>query len=134
MGTHSSLTQYLRDVADKPFRLGRHDCLTFSNEAWRTMYGHGWADDWLGRYIKARGPDDLREIFGYETLEEAVDARLTRCVGIPPRCALVTGVEAGGWLTGRSFGISVGTHAAFLSASGVVYMPIDTIENAWVNR
>lgn len=131
MGPDTSLRQYLRSIANRPFRLGRHDCLTFSNDAWRAMYGVGWADDMLGRYIKARNADDLREMFGYDTLEAAVDARLTRCVGIPPRCALVTGIEAGGWLTGRSFGISVGTHAAFLSAHGVVYMPIDTIENAW---
>lgn len=134
MGQITSLTTYLREIADKPFRLGRHDCLTFSNEAWRRMYGVGWADDWVGRYISARNADDLRTIFGHETLAEAVDTRLTRCVGIPPRCALVTGVEAGGWLTGRSFGICVGTHAAFLSRSGVVYLPIDTIDNAWVPR
>lgn len=132
MGPQASLNQYLRDVADKPFRLGRHDCLTFTNEAWRRMYGHGWADDWEGRYLRARVTGDLRAEYGHETLEAAVSARLRPCVGIPPRGALVTGVAAGGWLTGKAFGISVGSNAAFLSANGVVYLPISDIETAWV--
>lgn len=132
MGPQASLNRYLREVANVPFRLGRHDCLTFTNEAWRRMYGHGWADDWLVRYMRARSMDDLRAIYGHTSLEAAVDARLTRCVGVPPRGALVTGIEAGGWLTGRAFGIAVGANAAFLSQSGVVYLPISDIENAWV--
>lgn len=132
MGPQANLNRYLREVANVPFRLGRHDCLTFTNEAWRRMYGHGWADDWLARYMRARSMDDLRAIYGHTGLEAAVDARLTRCVGVPPRGALVTGIEAGGWLTGRAFGIAVGANAAFLSRSGVVYLPISDIENAWV--
>ncbi len=132
MGPQASLNQYLRDVARQPFRLGRHDCLTFTNGAWRAMHGHGWADDWLGRYLRARTQDDLRREFGHVTLEDAVSARLLRCEGVPPRGALVTGVEAGGWLMGRAFGIAVGANAAFLSRSGVVYLPISEIEHAWV--
>jgi hypothetical protein len=132
MGPEASLSAYLREVANIPFRLGRHDCLTFSNDAWRRMYGHGWADDWLGRYARARRADDLRVEYGHTSLTDAVDARLRRCVGIPPRGALVTGVEAGGWLTGHSFGISVGANAAFLSARGVVYLPITDITHAWI--
>lgn len=132
MGPQASLNQYLREIADKPFRLGRHDCLTFTNEAWRRMYGHGWADDWEGRYLRARGTKDLQAEYGHETIEAAVSARLMRCVAIPPRGALVTAVGAGGWLTGKAFGIAVGSNAAFLSGTGVIYLPISDIETAWV--
>lgn len=132
MGPEASLNIYLRDVATIPFRLGRHDCLTFTNGAWRVMYGHGWADDWQGRYLRAKSAQDLRAEYGHTTLEDAVSARLKRCAGIPPRGALVTGKEAGGWLTGKAFGIAVGSNAAFLSMSGVVYLPITDIENAWI--
>jgi hypothetical protein len=134
MGSHTSLNAYLREVADKPFRLGRHDCLTFTNEAWRRMYGHGWADDWQGRYLRARNEHDLQVEFGFDTLDRAVDARLTRQVGIPPRGALVTSTGAGGWLTGRAFGICVGVDAAFLSQSGVIYVPVTDIDRAWTKR
>jgi hypothetical protein len=132
MGPQTSLNAYLREIANKPFRLGRHDCLTFTNEAWLRMYGHKWAGDWEGRYKRSKTEDELRAEFGYDTLEAAVSARLTPCVGIPPRGALVTGLGSGGWLTGKAFGISVGTNAAFLSGSGVVYLPITDIEMAWV--
>jgi hypothetical protein len=53
-------------------------------------------------------------------------------VAIPPRGALVTGIGAGGWLTGKAFGIAVGSNAAFLSNNGVIYLPITDIETAWV--
>lgn len=132
MGPEASLNRYLREVANKPFRLGRHDCLTFTNEAWRRMYGHGWADDWHGRYLRARNASDLQIEYGHQTLEDAVGERLLRCVGIPPRGALVTGIAAGGWLTGEAFGIAVGANAAFLSGSGVIYLPITDIHTAWV--
>lgn len=132
MGPDSSLNAYLREVAHTPFRLYRHDCLTFTNEAWRRMYGRGWADDWLGRYHAARTDKDLRAEFGFDTLEAAVNARLKPCVGIPPRGALVTGVSAGGWLTGKAFGIALGSNAAFLSGQGVVYHSIIDIMNAWI--
>lgn len=132
MGPDSSLNAYLREVAHTPFRLYRHDCLTFTNEAWRRMYGRGWADDWLGRYHVARTDKDLRTEFGFDTLEAAVNARLKPCVGIPPRGALVTGIGNGGWLTGKAFGIALGSNAAFLSGPGVIYQPITDILNAWV--
>jgi hypothetical protein len=132
MGPQASLNRYLREIAHTPFRLGRHDCLTFTNEAWRRMYGHGWADAWQGRYLRARSASDLQREYGHLTLEEAVGERLRPCVGIPPRGALVTGVAAGGWLTGKAFGIAVGANAAFLSGSGVIYLPISDIHTAWV--
>lgn len=133
MGPQSSLNQYLREVADKPFRLGRHDCLTFTNEAWRRMYGYGWADDWIGRYMSARSQDDLRAEFGFDTFEEAIDKKLKRTNHLPPRCALVMGAGETGWLTGRALGLCVGINSAFLSNSGVVYVSTADIASAWIN-
>jgi hypothetical protein len=38
------------------------------------------------------------------------------------------------WYVGAAMGIAVGSSAAFLSTDGVVYLPIETIDNAWVKQ
>jgi len=76
-----NLPPYLKKTRDIPFKWGVHDCLTFTNNAWHEMYGHGWADDWLGRYMIDGQPmkrSQLQEEFGYKTFTQAVDARLSR--------------------------------------------------------
>lgn len=132
MGPETILNNYLQEIADKPFRLGRHDCLTFTNEAWRRMYGYGWADDWLGRYMSARSPDDLRQEYGFNTFIEAIDSRLQRTDKIPPRGALVMTFGHTGWFTGKALGLCVGVNAAFLQAGGVVYLSVADVELAWI--
>jgi hypothetical protein len=137
MGTQERLNAYLKSVRNEPFKWGHHDCLTFTNSAFRAMYGAGWADDMLGRYM---GPDgapigrrnDLRRIFGYTTFDTAVDDRLTRIGYVPPRGALVTTTHSQRWVIGVAMGISVGASAVFLSKQGLLYLPIELIDKAWV--
>jgi hypothetical protein len=134
----SELHAYLREVAETPFKWGEHDCFIFTNTAFRRMYGVGWADDWIGRYIGGNGYPYRKAIlqseFGFNTFEEAADARLTRVENVPPRGALVTTSEGISrfWYVGSAMGISIGSSAAFLSDKGVIYLPIETIDNAWV--
>lgn len=139
MGPERSLNAFLREVADRPFEWGVWDCLIFTNEAFKRMHGVGWADDWMGRYIAPDGlltRSQLRREYGHQNLEHALESRLTRSYGVPPRGALVVGgkdvVEAG--YLGVGFGISVGTRAAFLSRGGVVYSGIEMIDSGWVRR
>lgn len=131
-----ALYDYLDEVKNRPFNMHAHDCFMFTNEAWRAMYGYGWADDWAKRYIKDTGlymkPKELQEEFGFETLEEAVDSKLTRVNYVPPRGALVATDMVETRIIGKAFGISVGNKAAFLEKSGVVYVPINIITDAWV--
>lgn len=133
MGPQARLNEYLSEIADKPFRLGRHDCLTFTNEAWRRMYGRGWADDWVGRYLSARSPDDLRLEYGFDTVEQAIDSKLLRTGLVPPRGALVMASGETGWLTGKSLGLCVGVNVAFLHTGGVLYLSVETAQMAWIN-
>lgn len=139
MGTQERLTAYLRQVKDRPFVWGEHDCLTFTNGAWRAMHGAGWADDWLGRYMidtpygrRSMRKDQLRSEFGYFSFVEAVDDRLTRVPHIPPRGALVATDKVKRWAIGYGLGICVGTKCAFLSGGGVIYLPVTTIARAWI--
>ena len=134
MGSNERLTSYIKAVSDTPFVWGEHDCLTFTNGAYRAMYGSGWADDWLGRYMIDGRPMRRRELiseFGWSNMDAAIDTKLMRALS-PPRGALVTTKHAQRWVTGVALGICVGTRGVFLGKEGVIYMPLEHIEKAWI--
>ena len=130
-----ALNQYLDEVRDEPFVWGQHDCLTFTNTAFHKMYGEGWCDDWLGRYMNGDNlitNTQLKEEFGFDTLEEGITTKLTKIEYIPPRGALVAISVPRRFLTGRSFGISLGTKCVFLSALGLVYSNVEAAREAYI--
>ena len=134
MGPIERLTAYIRDAEDASFVWGEHDCLTFTNGAYRAMYGVGWADDWLSRYMIDGRPMRRRELiteFGWSNIDAAIDTKLTR-VSHPPRGALVTTKHAQRWVTGVALGICIGSRGVFLGKEGVIYMPTEYIEKAWI--
>tara|TARA_R110000803_G_scaffold72752_2_gene136455 strand:- start:1178 stop:1561 length:384 start_codon:yes stop_codon:yes gene_type:complete len=84
MGSDANIDElhiYLHEIADTPFKWGRHDCFLFTNTAFKKMYGEGWADDWAHRYLGGNRLPFKRSIlqseYGFETFEEAVDSKLT---------------------------------------------------------
>ncbi len=136
MGPEKQLTAYLKEVANRPFEWGVHDCLTFTNTAWHRMHGHGWGDDLLERYMrdgKPLGRDAMREEYGVNALEDLLDARLAKVDHIPPAGALIATRQARRWVTGVALGICTGRRGAFVGAEGLVFMPLTDIENGWVN-
>ena len=135
MGTRESLNAYLKQVRDIPFEWGSHDCLTFTNNAFHAMYGEGWADDWLGRYMVDGRPmrkSQLKREFKFSSFTDAVDDKLHRIDYIPPLGSLITTKQAQRWVTGVAMGICTGTKCVFLSKRGVLYLPLDAIEQAWI--
>ena len=135
MGPRESLNTYLEQVRDKAFVWGKHDCLTFSNNAFHAMYGRGWADDWLGRYMVHNRPMRKKELikeFGRRDFYGAIDERLA-CVGhVPPLGALVATKEKQRWIIGAALGVCTGNKAVFLSKSGLLALPLQSIDRAWV--
>lgn len=126
------LIDYLVSQRGKKFKLGEHDCLTFTNDAWRVMHGEGYADDLLNRYLD-KGRDALKDEYGVKSLQQLLDARLMRCQrSVPPFGALVATKEARRWYTGVALGISVGVTAVFLGDNDVIYLPIEKINGAWL--
>ena len=137
MGQREQLNDYLRSIKDIPFEWGVHDCLTFTNDAFHAMYGEGWADDWLGRYMIDGRPmrrNELIKEFMRRDFLSAVDDKLHRIDHVPPLGALVVTKQAQRWVTGFAMGICTGTKAVFLSKDGVLYLPLDAIETAWIKR
>lgn len=135
MGQREQLNAYLKRVRNTPFEWGVHDCLTFTNDAFHSMYGEGWADDWLGRYMvdgKTLRRRELMLEFGYSDVNKAIDDRLKRIDYVPPLGALITTKQAQRWITGVAFGICTGSKGVFLSKEGVLYLPLDAIEQAWI--
>jgi hypothetical protein len=135
MGQREQLNAYLKAVRHKPFVWGQHDCLIFTNDAFRAMYGDGWADDWLGRYMVDGRVMRRRELiaeFKSSNFTKALDEKLTRIDHVPPLGSLVTTKQAQRWITGVAMGICTGSKAVFLSKEGVLYLPLDAIEQAWI--
>lgn len=135
MGPRESLNDYIKEVRDIPFEWGSHDCLTFTNDAFHRMFGEGWADDWLGRYMIDGRPmrkSELKKEFKFSNFTDAVDDKLKRIDHVPPLGALVTTKQAQRWVTGVAMGICTGTKCVFLSKQGVLYLPLDAIEQAWI--
>lgn len=135
---YPALSAYLKEVSNRGFMWHVHDCFMFTNEAFRRLYGSGWADEWAGRYISELGlykdRKELVHTFGYTSLEDAIDSKLERINYTPPRGALVTSKAPQIWAIDRALGISLGSKAAFLGKSRLVYIPIQRIENAWVKK
>lgn len=137
MGSQKQLNDYLREVKDKPFRWGEHDCFTFSNAAFRSYHGFGYADDWIGRYMRDGEPmlpSRLRVEFGAVDFDSAIEQKMKPIDCVPPRGALVATSKAERWYIGYALGICVGIKAAFLSQRGVVYFPLEDVTKAWVPR
>lgn len=135
MGPHDSLVKYFRAQRGRRFRLGDHDCLTFTNGAWRLMHGHGYADPINGLYgsLSASETADLiRRHTGAANMIEALDGLLTRCDGHPPRGALVVTDQIRRSIVPFALGIAFGTRAVFLGAKDVVYLPMERIMGAWI--
>ena len=131
----NALNEYINKVRDVPFQWHTNDCFMFTNNAYRAMYGEGWADDWVGKYTKDGlylKRDELRKVFEAKTLTEALDRKMKRVDYIPPKGALVTTDRARRWIIGDALGIAIGTKAIFLSEKGVISQQIDFITNAWV--
>lgn len=137
MGPQKRLNDYLRSVRTTPFKWGEHDCLTFSNSAFKLYHGFGYADDWIGQYMNGSDPmlpSRLRREFGFDSFDEAMAGKLVEVDHVPPRGALVATKMVERWLIGYALGICVGTKAAFLSRRGVIYSPLDDIAKAWMPK
>ncbi len=130
-----ALNHFLTSYQGIPFEWGRNDCLTFTNDAFRVMYGEGWSEDWIGRYMVDGRPMRRRELikeFKFNDFNLAIDTKLQRYTGVPPCGSLVTTKQAQRWVTGAALGICTGTKAVFLSKQDVLYLPLDAIEQSWI--
>lgn len=137
MGPSKRLNSYIRSVRSEPFRWGQHDCLIFSNTAFKHYHGFGYADDWLGRYMDGDNPllpSKLKKEFGADSFDEAIADKMQEISYTPPKGSLIATLRAERWAVGYSLGICVGIKGAFLSRGGIVYLPLDDIEKAWVTK
>tara|TARA_R110002126_G_scaffold135495_7_gene279725 strand:- start:47 stop:460 length:414 start_codon:yes stop_codon:yes gene_type:complete len=136
MGKNTNLNVYLENVSDRPFEWGVHDCFTFTNNAFRAMYGVGYADAWMGRYMSKDGTqprtaNSLRREFKVSDIIQGLSSVMTR-VDQPVFGSLVTTSKNQRWITGIALGISIGSRAIFLSTEGLTRLNIEDVESAWV--
>jgi hypothetical protein len=130
-----ALNDYIRANRGYGFQWHTNDCFVFTNNCFRAMYGIGYADDWLCKYTKNGiylSREKLRKRFGANTLYEALETKLTRVDGVPPRGSLVTTKAARRWVINDALGISIGSSAVFLGKQSLEALPIETITSGWV--
>lgn len=131
------LISYVKEQRGKPFKLGEHDCFTFTNEAWRIMHGHGYADHFVGKYADL-GPKAfaklMKKSFGHVDLIDALDHGMCRVSHVPPRGALVVSKSSRPYFTNYALGLALGLNAVFLGEDDVIFMPISDVDGAWVCR
>jgi len=134
MGPKSKLNAYLRNVKGIPFEWGVHDCFTFTNNAFKCMYGQGYADDWMFGYMVDGRPmrrAELRKAFKHSTIDSALSEKLIKSE-TAPFGSLVTTKKSQRWITGVALGISLGTRCVFLSKDGLILLNVEDREAAWV--
>ncbi len=132
-----NLNQYILSVRSDPFEWGKHDCLTFSNAAFKSFHGYGFADEFLGQYMNGSEPmipSELRRKFQVSNFDEAIEGKLKAVDHVPPRGSLIATKKIERWLIGYALGICVGMKGAFLSRQGVIYSDLEEIDKAWVPR
>jgi len=120
-------------VCDVPFEWGVHDCFTFTNGAWKAMYGQGWAEDWLGKYMIEGKPmrrDELRKTFRFGGIDAALRSRLTP-YDRPVLGSLVTTERSQRWMIGVAMGISLGSRCVFLSKDGLIKLNAEDVQSSW---
>ena len=130
-----ALNEYIRENRNYGFQWHTNDCFIFTNNCFRAMYGIGFADDWLCKYTENGmylSREKLRKRFGANTLYEALETKLTRVDGVPPRGSLVTTKDARRWVINDALGISIGSSAVFLGKQSLEALPIETITSSWV--
>jgi len=128
------LNKYISSVSNVPFEWGVHDCFTFTNSAWQAMYGHGWADDWVGKYMADGQPmrrDQLRKTFKFSTFEQALGSKL-KPYERPIYGSLVTTKKRQRWVIGVAMGISLGSRCVFLTKDGLVKLHAEDVESCWI--
>lgn len=135
MGSKSRLTEYILSIREKPFIWGEHDCFIFSNNAFKAYHGFGYADDWIGRYMRDRlNPLRRRELmfeFGFKSIDAALDNRLKRLPQNTQVGSLVTCKKYHRWITGVALGVSLGSRCIFLGNDGIFKINVEDTDKAW---
>jgi len=137
MGQRERLNDYLESVRNVNFQWGKFDCLIFTNNAFKAMYGEGWADDWLGRYMDGDrfiSRSELRKEYKHSTFVPAVDKKLTRIDYVPPLGALVASDIEQRFAIGYVLGVSVGSKVCYVGKSGLVWRPFETVTYSWIKQ
>lgn len=128
------LKSYLKDVLGKPFELGSHDCIIFANTCWHKLFGYGWADQWLGTYVKNGRwvpQSRLRAQMGFDTFEEAINSVMPRNLDRFPIRGSLVAVNTEEFYAGLAVGIAVDHRAAFVGPEGLTYIPIADVDKVW---
>ena len=124
----ADLNAYLREVRDRPFEWGVHDCAMFAAGAVLSMTGVDPIPEFRGEYDSAVGSARALIRLGYADLEAAMDAKFAETpIAMAQRGDLV-------WHD-MSVGVCMGGHGLFVgeedSGEGLIRIPRSDWMKAW---
>jgi len=129
------LVKFIKEVMNKPFTWGEHDCLTFANNAVIAQRGYGFADKYLGKYKTVIGATGAYgrwlESSGCSNIVEGLDQQFERVEGFPPRGSIVAMPAPQGAVFDYSFGVMASQFAAFVAEEGLVMVKPTNEFIAW---
>lgn len=132
---YSAFNIYLEEVRDKPFKMGKFDCLIFTNTATRKLNGQGWADPYInnikpnGKYLRSQA---LLKLADAQTGPEALDKILTRTRRFPPIGALLAAPTKSQTVFDVALGICAGSYGFFIGSKGLERLYVDDIIGGWI--
>ena len=120
------LAEYIEAVRLQPFKWGKHDCLTFANNALAQQRGSGFADDFLGGYATAKGAflkyqRWLRHTHFTDVLH-GMDSRLQRIDSVYPPRGAIAAMPVSGEVLPVAFGVVTGRLSVFVGDNGLEFI------------
>ncbi len=125
----AKLAQALGAAQQHEFIWGSHDCCLFSADVALAITGVDYAASFRGRYHDQRGAIKALQEFMGTSLRDTITAIMG------PEISLLHAMRGDFILAnngnGNMLGICIGETAAFLTSSGLLYLPLPKCKTAW---
>ena len=134
MGSLIVIWDYIKANKNKTFKIGAHDCLTFTNGAWNVMHGKGFADEFIGHYENTGRKGFKKEMYKLKFTSglDFLDSKLKRLEIFPPLGALVILNQESGCMAPHALGICIGINSVFVGKNDLIFIPTEEVHGAWL--
>lgn len=131
------LMRYIESKLHEPFDWGKHDCLTFISGAIEVQTGENPLKKEILKYKDAKSGISAYNRYrkAGKSYKTTLDSVLSRFEGvIPPRGSIVAhgGIEGLGEVFGAALGVMISNRAAYVGESGLVFLPFEKTQKAWL--
>lgn len=128
------LTTFVEERRELPFKWGQNDCCLFAADGVERVTGYDFAEDFRETYCTPFGALHQLTERGARNVEELLE--LMDCIGFREQPVFLA--QRGDVVTalldpelGPALGLNLGVKAAFVSFTGLVFLPITSCRRSW---